>query len=194
MRIGVFGGTFNPIHLGHLLVADDIRRRRALNRVLFIPAGTPPHKSTDIAPYLHRSSMVQLALKEDWPGLRYYPLERDRQGPSYTVDTLRELRAKHRRATLYLMVGADQYRDIASWRNPEVLPRLARILVMDRPGIKRPPLFPGHSPRLVQFVPVVPVSISAAQLRARLAKGESVRYMLPTVVSDYIEMHRLYQS
>ena len=191
LRLGVFGGSFNPVHLGHLLVADDVRRRLHLDRVLFVPAFRPPHKRGPIAPYRHRLRMVRLATASE-PGFEVCRIEEQRPGPSYTVDTLAGLRSQYTGASLYLIVGSDQYREIRTWHRPELLPRLARVVVMSRPGVRRPALFAGHSRRRVMFCPVMPVDISAAAIRARLAKGRSVRYMLPVSVNEYVRRHHLY--
>jgi nicotinate-nucleotide adenylyltransferase len=136
--------------------------------------------------------MTRLALAGQ-PGFELCPIEQDRSGPSYTVDTLRELRVLFRGAALYLVVGSDQYRDVASWHRPEELTGLARIVVMSRPDVERPALFPRHDPRRVLFRTVIPVGISAAAIRARLAKGSSVRYMLPERVAGYVRRHGLYR-
>jgi nicotinate-nucleotide adenylyltransferase len=192
VRLGVFGGSFNPFHFGHLLAASDVRQQLRLDRMLFIPAFRPPHKRGPLAPYRHRLAMTRLATAAQ-PGLELCPIEEGRAGPSYTADTLCELRALYRGAALYLGVGSDQYRDVASWHRPEELTGLARIVVMSRPGIERPALFPGHDPKRVLFCTVIPVGISAAAIRARLAKGRSVRYMLPVRVAEYVRRHRLYR-
>ena len=193
LRLGVFGGSFNPIHLGHVLAADDVRRGLRLARVLFIPASHPPHKRGPLAQYRHRLAMTRLAIEQE-PGFELCPIEGIRPGPSYTVDTLRELLSLHLGASLYLMVGSDQYRDVASWHRPDLLTGLARVVVMSRPGVEQPRPFPGHEAKRVLFRPVIPVGISAAAIRARLAKGRSVRYMLPVRVAEYVRRHRLYRS
>jgi nicotinate-nucleotide adenylyltransferase len=192
LRLGVFGGSFNPIHFGHLLAADDAKSQLRLDRVLFIPTWHPPHKQGPLAPYRHRLEMTRVAIKDE-PGLELCPIEESRPGPSYTVDTLRELHSLYPGATLFLIIGSDQYRDVASWHQPDQLTGLARIVVMSRPGVERPPLFPGHDPKRVLFRSIIPVGISAAAIRARLAKGLSVRYMLPVRVAEYVRRHRLYR-
>ena len=191
-RLGVFGGSFDPIHLGHVLVADDVRRQLRLNRVLFIPTWRPPHKRGPLTPYRHRLEMARLAIVDE-PGFESCAVEQDRPGLSYTVDTLDELRSRYRGSSPYLIVGSDQYRDVSSWQRPDLLTRLARVVVASRPGVERPALFPGHDPKRVLFRSIIPVGISAAAVRARLAKGRSVRYMLPVRVAQYVRRHRLYR-
>ncbi len=192
MRTGVFGGAFDPVHLGHLLVADDVRRRLRLRRVLLVPTFRPPHRGKTAAPYRHRRRMLELAVS-GWRELEVCPVEEERPEPSYTVDTLRVLRVRLPDESLHLIVGADQYREMNRWHAPAELVRLARIVVMDRPGVARPRAFRRHPARRIRFVPVLPVDLSAALVRTRLAKRASVEYMLPTVVSDYIATHRLYR-
>jgi len=192
VRLGVFGGSFNPVHLGHLLVADEVRHRLNLDRILFVPTRNPPHKRGPLTPYRHRSAMTGLAVAGEH-GFELCPIEERRPGPSYTVDTLCELRSLYPGAALHLLVGSDQYRDVASWHEPGRLTRLARIVVMSRPGLRQPPLYPRHAASRVLFQMVIPVGISAAEVRARLAKGRSVRYMLPVRVVDYVRRHRLYR-
>jgi nicotinate-nucleotide adenylyltransferase len=192
LRLGVFGGSFNPIHFGHLLAADDVRSQLRLDRVLFIPTWHPPHKRGPLTPYLHRLAMTRLAIQGE-PGFELCPVEESQPGPSYTVDTLRELHSLYPGAALFLVIGSDQYRDVASWHQPDLLTNLARVVVMSRPGVERPPLFTGHAPKRVLFRPIIPVGISAAAIRARLAKGLSVRYMLPVRVAEYVRRHRLYR-
>ncbi|HTW91587.1 MAG TPA: nicotinate-nucleotide adenylyltransferase [bacterium] len=191
-RLGVFGGSFNPIHFGHLLAVDEVGRQLRLDRVLFVPAARPPHKREPLAAYRHRLEMTRLAVEGE-RGFELCRIEEHRPGPSYTADTLIELRSLHPDAALFLIVGSDQYREVSTWHRPDLLTRLARIVVMSRPGVERPPLCPGHDPRRVLFRAIIPVGISAAAIRARLAKGHSVRYMLPVRVNAYVKRHRLYR-
>jgi nicotinate-nucleotide adenylyltransferase len=193
LRLGLFGGSFNPIHFGHLLAADDVRSQLRLDRVLFIPTCHPPHKRGPLTPYRHRLEMTRLAIQDE-PGFELCPIEESRPGLSYTVDTLRELHSLYPGAALYLIVGSDQYRDVGSWHRPDLLTGLARVVVMSRPGVDQPALFPGHSRGRVLFRSIIPVGISAAAIRARLAKGRSVRYMLSVRVAEYVRRHRLYRS
>lgn len=193
MRIGVFGGVFDPPHLGHLLVADDARQRLKLGRVLFVPTFRPPHKAGAVAAFEDRLAMTRLAAK-DWPGFEVSSIESERNGPSYTVDTIVALRRMHPGDSFYLIMGADQYRGVKGWHRPRELGSLARIAVMDRPGTRRPAVSAEHSPRRVRFLPVVQVDICSHEVRDRLARRKSVRYMLPTAVSGYIERRRLYRN
>lgn len=136
--------------------------------------------------------MTRLAIAGE-PGFELCRIEELRPGPSYTVDTLSRLKAMYAGAALYLILGSDQYREISAWYRPQLLARLARLVVMSRPGTSQPALFPGHDPRRVLFRAVIQVAVSAKLVRARLAKGHSVRYMLPVKVSEYVTRHHLYR-
>ncbi len=193
MRLGVLGGSFDPVHAGHLLVAEDVRQKLKLDRVLFIPSFAPPHKPAPIASYHHRLSMIRLAIKS-MPGTELLPVEESLPVPSYTVHTLKAVKERFPGSSRYFLLGADQYQTMAHWHEPLALARLARLVVMSRPGVPKPALFPGHTPNRVRMLDVVAVAVSAAVIRQRLAKGLSVRYILPEAVLEYINRHRLYTS
>jgi nicotinate-nucleotide adenylyltransferase len=191
LRIGVFGGCFDPIHLGHLLVAEDVFRQLKLDRLLFIPSFQPPHRPAPVAPYPHRAAMVELAIKYH-PQFVLSRIEENDPGPSYTINTLRSLKRLFPGDLIYLIVGYDQYRTIKTWHQSSELTKLARLVVISRPNIKRPARFAGHAPNRVIFLKVIPVAIAAAQIRQRLASRMSIRYLVPTAVAQYIYHHRLY--
>ena len=191
MKTGIFGGTFSPLHFGHLLAADDVRRRLKLDRVLFIPAYRPPHRRSGLVSYKHRRAMTRLGIK-GWPGFELCTIEEQLPGPSWTTDTLDALHATLPGESLYLILGSDQYATLGSWHAPERLTRHARLVVMERPGTGKPRLFRGHDPGRVRFLPVIAVDISGAMIRARLAKGRPVQYMLPMSVARHLRQHRLY--
>jgi nicotinate-nucleotide adenylyltransferase len=200
MRIGVFGGTFDPVHLGHLILAEQCREQARLDRVLFIPAALPPHKQDqEITPFAQRVEMLSLAIAGH-PAFAIDELEGDRPGPSYTVDTLEEL---HRRATdveWLLLVGSDCLPDLPRWHEPARIGELAEVLIVARPGYDVEDLvelhFRNHLPpelHLHQLVHVPMVSLASSDLRRRIAEGRSVRYLVPRAVEVYIETHRLYR-
>lgn len=193
MRSGILGGSFDPIHLGHLIVADDVLRRLKLDRIVFVPAFCPPNRGRPVAGYRHRLEMVRRATAFH-PRFEVSAVESSRPGPSFTVDTLACLQAANPSDRLHFILGRDQYALMPRWNRPGDLTRLARLVVMSRPGAARPPLFAGHPARRVRFLDVIPVGISAAAVRARLAKGVSVSYILPTPVCDYVRRHRLYRN
>ena len=201
MRIGVFGGTFDPVHVGHLILAEQCREQAGLERVLFIPAAQPPHKAVqEITPFARRVEMLALAVAGN-PAFIVDELEGQRAGSSYTVDTLEELRRRHPAAELLFMVGGDCLPDIASWREPGRIGELAELLVMSRPGWPAENLAQrgrdhGLPPglRIRQLVDAPLVDIASRDLRRRAAEGRSLRYLVPRAVECYIQAHALYQS
>lgn len=187
-RLGVFGGTFDPPHHGHLIVAAEVHERLALDRLLFVPAADPPHKAVTGATPGQRVRMLRAALDGD-ERFAVDELEIDRGGASYTVDTLRELRAREgERAELFFLLGADQYRVFGSWREPREVARLARLTVMGRAGgaVEPGPAYPAR------VVEVSRIDISSTAIRQRVSEGRSVRYWVPEAVREMIEAERMY--
>ena len=190
MRIGVFGGTFDPPHTGHLVVASDACQALGLDRVLWIPSAVPPHKVRTVrAPAETRLALVRAAIDGD-PRFEADDLELRRAGPSYTVDTLRELAARHPGAELVLLIGADNLREIPGWREPEGILALARVAVLSRDGATVPP----DSPIPATSVAVTRVDVSATEVRRRAAAGETIRYLVPDAVRALIERGGLYRE
>lgn len=218
-RVGVFGGSFNPIHLGHLLLADEILERLALDQVLFVPAGRPPHKPAgDLAPASHRYAMTKLAI-QGHPRFSVSDLEITRQGPSYTVDTLRALRQSAGPGDeFFLLVGSETFLDLLTWKDSLALAQLARLVVIPRVGTAFDP--DGREARKILqeigqerwvrvpaegSLPALPLkgallvsatslSISASDLRRRAREGRSLSYRVPESVSAYMLEHRLYRT
>ena len=195
LRVGIFGGTFDPPHVGHVVVARDVADRLSLDRVLWVPARVSPHKlDRPVSRPALRLEMVRAAAAED-PRFQVSEAELERSGPSYTVDTLRELRALWPSAGLFLILGADQLRVFASWREPGEILRLATLALMDREGEATTgvaPALPGME-RAVH-VPVTRVDVSATRVRAAVAAGEDVSGMVPAGVRAVIERERLYRG
>jgi nicotinate-nucleotide adenylyltransferase len=208
VKLGVLGGTFNPIHLAHLRLAEELRESLELERVLLIPAGEPALKHRQVAPAAHRLEMVRRAAASN-PAFEVDDLEIRRSGPSYTVDTLRALRARHPGAALWFLVGADTLPELESWREPERLFELASFAVATRPGYAArlrellpralaAPFRDGPSGLVhasgneLRAVPFTPLDISASDVRRRAARGESIRYLVPDEVREYIAKHHLY--
>jgi nicotinate-nucleotide adenylyltransferase len=189
----VFGGAFDPVHFGHLLAAHDVRKRLGLDSVLFVPTCRPPHRPAPRARYEDRVAMLRLALR-DWPGFDLCAVEHERPGPSYTVDTLRDLKRRFPAAGLWLLLGSDQYAEMGRWHKAGQLPRLARIVVMSRPGTAGPRRHPRHPAPRVSFLDVIPVDIAAAGVRTRLARNRSARYLVPRAVLEYARARRLYRG
>ncbi|MCK6554355.1 nicotinate-nucleotide adenylyltransferase [Candidatus Binatia bacterium] len=212
MRIGILGGTFNPIHLAHLRCAEEVGQAQALDRVLFVPSATPPHKGADnLAPAAARLAMVRLAIAGN-PRFRVSTLEIDRGGRSYSVDTLLALRAAMPEAHLTFILGMDAFREIETWKRYAQLFELCDLVVTSRPPLPDPParlilpvavrrqfwyqpeqgILEHHRGTKVIFQPITALDISASAIRQRLATGASVRYLVPDSVLRYIRRHGLY--
>jgi len=197
MRLGLFGGTFDPIHLGHLILAEQCREACGLERVWFIVAGEPPHKrGQERTAVSHRLEMARLAVAGH-TAFEVSDVEAVRPGPHYSVETLAEIRRLRPDDELSFLIGADSLVDLPTWREPERIARLATIVVVNRPGVEEigdrplPEFGPESHPLLAVTIP--PVGIASTDLRRRLAEGRSVRYMVPRAVEAYIEAHGLYR-
>lgn len=198
-RLGVFGGTFDPPHLGHLILAEAAADHLGLARVLFVPAGIPPHKEAPAvrAGAEHRAEMTRLAIA----GNARFALARtdlERPGPHYTVDMLRLLREEYPGSDLVLLVGGDSLRDLPTWSRPQELIALARLGVLRRPAddvnleaLER--AIPGLAAR-VTWIPAPRLDIASSAIATAIAAGRSVRYLVPDAVLAYIEAHSLYKE
>ncbi len=199
MRLGVLGGTFDPIHLGHLLVAEQARDALGLDRVLLIPASRPPHKpGRIITGFDVRLEMMRLAV-EGVDGFAVSDLERDPSLPSYTADTLRRLHAESF-AEIWLLMGEDSLSELPTWREPEEIARLARIAVYPRPGAAGTAVaHPGsdtHADRAIREPVLLDgprLRLSSSEIRARVRAGRSIRFLVPEPVRAYIAEHGLYR-
>jgi len=190
-RIGIFGGTFDPIHNGHLQVAEEVRRALRLDRLLVVVANEPWQKQDrPVTPAEDRYAMVVAALA-DHPGLEASRMELDRGGPSYTVDTVRELLAEQPDADLFVVVGADVVGGLNSWHEESALRELVTLAVVDRPGAPAVTTPPGWCTVLV---PVAPIDVSSTGLRTRLEQGGSVSDTVPDSVIRCISQRGLYAT
>jgi nicotinate-nucleotide adenylyltransferase len=196
MRLGLFGGTFDPIHLGHLILAEQCREACGLERVWFVVAGSPPHKPGGRTAVEHRLEMARLAVAGH-PAFEVSEIEASRPGPHYSIDTLRAVRSERPGDELFFLIGADSLTDLPTWRQPDQIARLATIVVVNRPGIDpvAPASLPDYGPDAFPFrsVTVPPIGIASNDLRRRLAEGRSVRYMVPRAVEAYIDAQGLYR-
>ena len=201
MRLGLFGGTFDPVHYGHLLLAECCREACRLDRVCFVPSAVPPHKQDQtLSPAQTRIEMLELATAghESFCISRY---EVDHGGVNYTVDTLRHFRAEHPEAELFFLLGADMLFDLPHWRETNQVCELATLVVVRRAGLPEPDFacLEGlvSAERIAWFrqhqVEMPPVGISATDIRRRRAEGRSIRYQTPRAVEKYIETHGLYR-
>lgn len=185
MRLGLFGGTFDPPHIGHLVAAQDALIALGLDRVHFIPAANPPHKqSRPVSPAGVRIALLRAAVSADDRFL-VDDIELLRTGPSYTVDTLREYGARDAASELFLLIGADQWAEFDTWRDPDEIRRLATIVVLTREG-------GGADARAVRVVPVTRIDVTSTEIRQRVAEHLPIRYLVPEAVADLIENQRLY--
>ena len=194
MRIGVLGGTFDPPHIAHLILAEQAREQVALDEVWFIPAGDPWRKANrDVTPATHRLAMTRLAIA-GVPGWLVDDCEVKREGPTYTVDTLRELRERiDEEDELFLLLGEDALADIPNWHEPERLADHAYIVVAPREGAEGPVTLPFDPLRVVR-VEMPYIAVSSTDLRARARLGRSLRFFVPEAVASYIEKNELYQG
>ncbi len=189
-RIGVFGGTFDPVHHGHLVMAQEAVVRLRLERMLFMALNRPPHKSAPhLAPVEHRIAMLRLATRGN-ARFEVSRLEADRGGISYTVNTLETLR-KRLRGELFFLLGQDSLDDFARWREPEKILRLARLVVVPR-GAKKAASLPARVRRRVVVLEPPRIEISSTEIRRRLRRGLTVRYWTPDTVLRYMSRHGLY--
>jgi nicotinate-nucleotide adenylyltransferase len=198
MKMGLLGGTFDPPHNGHLQIAQAARRALRLARVFFVPAKQPPHKLDDpISPLSDRVAMLERALAEH-PEFAISLIEAEREGPSYTVDTLRKLRRERgARAGIYFIMGEDSLINLPTWHEPQEIVKLARLAVLMRPGydvdldaLERQ--VPGVKASAI-LIPAAETDISASEIRARVRRGESIRGLVPPAVARYIKTHHLYR-
>jgi nicotinate-nucleotide adenylyltransferase len=197
-RLGVIGGTFDPPHYGHLVLAETARVQLGLDRVLFVVAGQPPHKpDRPITPSHHRAAMVEMAIADN-PACVLSRVDLDRPGPHYTVEMLALLQRECPEAELFFLVGGDSLAQFLTWRDPAGIVRMARLAVMPRPG---------HEPDLASLEQVLPslrerlvwldapaLDIAASDLRRRVREGLPIRYLVPPSVEAYICEHRLYEA
>jgi nicotinate-nucleotide adenylyltransferase len=197
--IGVFGGTFDPPHYGHLVIAEEARARLGLRRVIFLPAGQPPHKPERvISPVAHRLAMVLLAIAGN-PGFRLSRLDVDRPGPSFTADLLELLQTElGPTADLHFIVGMDSLGDFLTWHEPVRVLRAARLVAATRPGYacdlsEMEDVIPGAASRIT-LLEAPALEISSTELQARVRAGLPIRYQAPEAVARYIRRHGLYTA
>lgn len=202
MRLGLFGGCFDPIHHGHIQPIKTAKAKLALDKVVFLPTAVPPHKpGRQFAPPHARFAMVELALLKE-PGLEVSPLELTPDRPFYTVDSLRHFRGLHPDADLFLLIGGDGFGELPTWRDWTEIPKLAKLAVLTRPdwswadlrgGLPQPLVDLGESDR-VEFIRNEPLAVSATEIRDRLASGQEVSPdSVPDLVLEYIRKYSLYQ-
>jgi nicotinate-nucleotide adenylyltransferase len=196
--VGILGGTFNPPHLAHMVCASEARAQLRLDRVLLVPTGVPPHKAMDDEPGpMHRLEMCRLACGEHRDWLAVSAIEVSRDGPSYTVDTLREIHAADPGDELTFIVGGDMAWSLPSWREPEAILELATVAVAERAGARREEvrarLAGMAGAHRISYIDVPRLDISSSALRRRVREGRPIDFLVPDAVANYIEQRRLYQ-
>jgi len=218
-RVGIYGGSFNPVHFGHLRCALEVRERANLDRVKLVPARMPPHKNAaGIAPAEHRVTMLEAAITGE-SGLEVDPLELDREGPSYTIDTLRELRRRTPNLSHALILGFDSFCDLPTWKDFREILAEVDLLITSRPpdtvaagrneaAFGKLPVavsrefcydeaircYTHQSGRRLEFIPVTPIDISASAIRETIAAGGSGRFLMPEASLEYLHQHGLYRA
>jgi nicotinate-nucleotide adenylyltransferase len=198
VRIGILGGTFDPPHIGHLVIAEEARKKLALAKVYFVPARQPPHKLGEpVSPLKDRVAMLRLAL-DDSPSFVLSLVEANRPGPSYTVDTLRQLRTEFPPAAeFFLIMGMDSLANLPTWHKPGELIQMCRLAVLRRPGysaemdeLERK--IPGIKSKVL-FIPAPELEISSSDLQSRVRGGLPIQSVVPAGVTEYIAQHHLYE-
>ena len=187
MKIGILGGTFNPIHIGHLIMAEEIREKIGLDKIIFVPTYLPPHKNnTDIAPAWDRYRMIKLAIKRN-PFFLVSDFEIKKDGLSYTIDTIKEFKKVYPKDDLYFLIGSDLLKYLDDWKDlPEILEML-KFIVATRPGY---PL--EKIPAYISTMEIRAVDVSAFEVRQCIKNKKSFRYLVPEAVFRYINKNKLY--
>ena len=192
-KIGILGGTFDPIHIGHLILAEQVREQFQLEWVIFIPSASPPHKTErKLSLATHRFEMTKLALEEN----RFFSvsdIELKREGLSYTVETLRKLKELYTDSEIYFLTGSDVLNEITTWKNPEEIYRLAKIVIAVRPGFDKFDPENRFAKKSI-IVDITGIDISSTQIREKVKKGESIKYLVSSKVEEYIKSRNLYKK
>jgi nicotinate-nucleotide adenylyltransferase len=186
MKIGILGGTFNPPHIGHLILAQEVAERLSLDKIFFIPTNIPPHKESHNVKGRDRLNMVKIAITGD-KRFQVSDVEIKRGGISYTIDTVRELKAKFPKSEFYLIVGSDLANDFPTWRYFEGLKKAVRIVVAKRRA------YPLKRRDRFIMLNIVQMGISSSHIRGLIKKGFPPKYLVPDSVAEYIEKHKLYK-
>jgi len=188
MKIGILGGTFNPVHIGHLILAEEAREKLGLDKIIFVPAALPPHKdNVNIAPALDRLKMLKLAVRTN----KFFGVseaEIKRQGRSYTIDTLKEFKRKYGSDELYFIIGSDLLKYLNEWKDLSEIIKMVKFVAATRPGY---PL--EQIPHYIQTLAIRAVDVSGFAVRQCVREQKSFRYLVPDKVFDYINKRKLYR-
>ncbi len=191
--IGILGGTFDPPHLGHLVLAQELAEKLKLDSVIFIPSANPPHKSTgEVSSAKHRFQMTKRAIHGNRI-FRVSDIELKRKGPSYTVDTIRELKEIYANSDLFFLTGSDILDEILTWKDPQEIYRLIKVVIGLRPGSDK--IEPANQfVRKSEIIEITSLDISSTRIRDKARSGKSIKYLVPPKVEHYIRRHKLYQT
>jgi nicotinate-nucleotide adenylyltransferase len=188
MKIGILGGTFNPVHIGHLILAEEAREKLGLDKVIFIPTALPPHKdNVNIAPAADRLKMLKLATKSN----KYFAVsdvEIKRKGRSYTIDTLKELKKKYKNDELYFIIGSDLLKYLNEWKDLSQILKMVEFIAATRPGYSLEKI-----PPYIHTLPIRAVDVSGFEVRQCVNQGKSFGYLVMDKVFDYIKRKKLYK-
>jgi nicotinate-nucleotide adenylyltransferase len=188
MKIGILGGTFNPVHIGHLILAEEVREKLGLDKIIFVPTALPPHKDNlNIAPAKDRLKMLKLAVASN-KFFAVSDVEIKRQGRSYTIDTLKEFKAKYPHDELYFIIGSDLLKYLSEWKDLSQIISMVKFVAATRPGY---PL--EKIPAYIQTLPIRAVDVSAFEVRQCVAQNKSFGYLVTDKVFDYIKKRKLYK-
>ncbi len=194
MKICLFGGTFDPPHIGHLIIAESIKETHNFDKMFFIPSFLPPHKQDELVSSVNdRFKMLRLALEGN-ENFEISDIEIKRGGVSYTIQTIREIKSKYHlgREDIYFLLGSDSLLEFHTWKNPEDILNECHILVALRPEFQ-PSLISSKILSQIQFANISQIDISSSQIRRRVRMGQTIRYMVPDIVFSYIEENNLYR-
>ena len=192
-RLGILGGTFDPIHSGHLILAEQLKEELKLQKVIFIPSANPPHKENcPISSAKDRLQMVKIAIRDN-PDFLISDIELKRKGKSYTIDTLTRIVKLYKDSELFFLLGSDAINELQDWKEPEKIFQKVKVVIALRPGFDR--INPEN--RFVKrslLIPINGLNISSTQVRERVRQGKSIRYLVPQGVEEFIQSKNLYRS
>lgn len=197
MKLGLIGGTFNPIHYGHLIISEYIRNNYNLDKVVFLPSGMPPHKLNNVAPSCHRKNMVELAIESN-PFFKISLQEINREGRSYTVDTLKEFKDQYSNDEIYFIIGADSLFELTTWKDFKTIAKLTNFIVGGRPGqsesdiLKKMKELKDIYGFNIDYIKVPLVEISSTLIRENIKNNKSIKYLVSEKVEEYIYSNKLY--
>lgn len=192
-KLAVFGGTFDPIHSGHLILAEELKEELGLQKVIFVPSANPPHKGdSDLSEAKDRFMMTRIAIQDN-PAFDLSDLELKREGKSYTIETINQFKQLYPKSELYLLLGSDVLEELHLWKEPEKIFEQIKVVIAKRPGFDR--IDPQNSyVKKSLVVPIDGLNISSSQIRERVKAGKSIRYLVPPGVEEFIQAKNLYKS